>query len=82
MQLTLNNMIKFFTSELSKEYNYFIIEVKIYDYLETELIINPISNLDKKIRYFRENYNEDLTLKANNNIKIVNFDLLKSVVLS
>ena len=38
-----------------------------------ELIINKAKNFESKLDYYRNSYNEDLTLKANKSIKIVDF---------
>ena len=36
-----------------------------------EIICNPYENLDKKLEYYLKAYNEDLTLKTFNKIKII-----------
>ena len=38
-----------------------------------ELIINENENIDAKLAYYKKAYNEDLTLKAVNAIKIVGY---------
>lgn len=35
-----------------------------------EIIINPPENLDYKLEYYKRSYNDDLTLKAFNQIRI------------
>lgn len=46
---------------------------------KAEAIINPKENFEAKFEYYRNAYNEDLTLKANPNIKIVHYDMAVSL---
>jgi hypothetical protein len=41
-----------------------------------EIIVNPTQNIKQKVEYIEKAYNEDLTLKANTNIKITDFDFV------
>lgn len=38
-----------------------------------ELIVNEHENIDAKLAYYKKAYNEDLTLKAVNGIKIIGY---------
>ena len=38
-----------------------------------EVIINSKGNFDKKLEYYQNAYNDDLTLKSFNGIKIIGF---------
>lgn len=49
-----------------------IIQVQVGDSVP-EWIINPAVNIPGKIDYYKAAYNEDLTLKANPDIKIVSY---------
>lgn len=40
-----------------------------------ELIINPHENLEAKLKYWKEAYNNELELKHNNEIKIVGYTI-------
>lgn len=51
---------------------YFVaIKIKMDDFPKEEIIINPIENAEKKLEYYLSAYNEDLTLKSCNKIKII-----------
>jgi hypothetical protein len=43
---------------------------------EPEIIINPRENFDTKLAYYKNAYNEDLTLKAKPEIKISSYDFV------
>ena len=40
---------------------------------DSEVIINPNANFDNKLEYYKKAYNDDLTLKSFNGIKIIGF---------
>ena len=42
-------------------------------FTKPEIIINESENFDSKLAYYKKAYNEDLTLKAFNGIKIIGF---------
>lgn len=44
-----------------------------------EVIINPRENFASKLEYYANAYNDDLSLKANPNIKIVNYHFLETL---
>ena len=45
--------------------------IEMPDLPNCEIICNPYENLDKKLEYYLKAYNEDLTLKTFNKIKII-----------
>jgi len=53
--------------------DHILVEIKIEDYPKKEIILIKNANFGKKIRYYIENYTEELKLKNNNDIQIVNF---------
>ena len=53
--------------------NYILVEIQIEDYPEVEIILIKNENFADKIKYYIVNYNEQLQLKHNNSIEIVNF---------
>lgn len=78
-EMTLSGLIRLGTSEYAKEdANWMVIKVKAFDN-EPEIIINPKGNFDSKLQYYSQAYSEDLTLKNNPNIKIVDFDFIEDI---
>lgn len=61
-----NNAIKF-------KKRYVGIVIKMDGFEKPELIINITDNFQEKLEYYKRAYNEDLTLKSFNGIKIVDF---------
>lgn len=47
--------------------------VQIEGFPEAELIINKNQNFESKLAYYKKAYNEDLTLKSFNGIKIIGY---------
>lgn len=52
------------------------IELTVPGQVDTEVIIVKYSNLDYKWNYYKQNYNEDLTLKRCDKIRMLNVKLL------
>lgn len=48
------------------------LELTVPDSLETEIIIVKNGNLDNKLNYYKQSYNEDLELIRFTKIKIIN----------
>lgn len=69
----LKNLEKCFydASQAGKEY--VGVKIEMQGFPEPEIIINKSSNFDKKLAYYKKAYNEDLTLKTFNGIKIIGF---------
>lgn len=71
--LTIQNLINTFNSAKELKQKYVAVKIQVENSKSEEIIINPIENFDKKLEYYKKAYNEDLTLKANTNIKITGF---------
>lgn len=73
MKLELGELeICFFNAKLSNK-KYVGVKIEMPGFEDCEVIINPASNFDEKVKYYKNAYNEDLTLKAFDKIKIVGF---------
>lgn len=73
-EMTLSGLIRVGSSIFAREdANWMVIKVQAYDN-EPEIIINPKENFESKLHYYSQAYNEDLTLKNNENIKIIDYD--------
>lgn len=57
--------------EASQGFLFFAIKVRMEGFPEPEIIVNRMENAEAKIAYYEKVYNEDLTLKAFNGIKII-----------
>ena len=71
--LTLANLEVCFNTAKEQGYSYVGVKIKMEGFEEAEVIINPIANFDKKLEYYKNAYNDDLTLKSFNGIKIIGF---------
>lgn len=71
--LTMDNLIDTLFKAKEQEAKFFMVQIKTAGCSELETIINPIENVDAKINYYENAYDEDLKLKANKDIQIVNF---------
>jgi len=71
--LTMENLEVCFNSAKEQGYPYVGVKIKMEGFEEAEVIINPITNFDKKLEYYKNAYNDDLTLKSFNGIKIIGF---------
>lgn len=60
-----------YAKDVGAKYVAVVVEMDGFEY--DEVIINPISNADKKLEYYKNTYNSDLTHKFSNGIKIVAF---------
>lgn len=79
---TLDGLIKCFEDAI--EYNDLFVAVSVSAYgSEPEIIINTPNNYKSKMEYYKKAYRHDLTLKANENIKILEFaggDYVENIV--
>ena len=71
--LTMENLERCFESAKEQGYPYVGVKIKMEGFEEAEVIVNPIANFDKKLEYCKKAYNDDLTLKSFNGIKIIGF---------
>lgn len=74
MELTLHNLEKCFYEASKNDVGFVGVKIEMCGFEEPEVIINPNKNFDKKFFYYKNAYNEDLTLKnAPDKVKIVGF---------
>lgn len=73
MQLTMTNLENCFVRAKEIKVNFIGVKIQMEGFQKPEIIINPIENFDAKLEYYKKAYNNDLTLKAFNGIKIVAF---------
>lgn len=71
-EMTLSGLTRAFESEWAKSSNWVCVVVKLPNGQE-EFIINGHTNFEDKLEYYQNAYNEDLTLKANPKIMIVDY---------
>jgi len=71
--LTMENLERCFESAKEQGYTYVGTKIKMEGFEEPEVIINPNANFDKKLEYYKNAYNNDLTLKSFNGVKIIGF---------
>ena len=69
----LKNLEKCFYDASQAGEEYVGVKIEMQGFPEPEIIINKSSNFDKKLAYYKKAYNEDLTLKTFNGIKIIGF---------
>lgn len=73
MELTLDHLERCFNAAKEKKAKYVGILVSMKGFPAEELIVNEFVNYDKKLEYYKNAYNDNLTLKATDAIKIVAF---------
>ena len=72
--MRMENLIKCFETAIMEKYRYVGVRIKMSEFEEYEVIINPRANFEKKLDYYKNAYNDNLTLKnAPNKIQIVGF---------
>lgn len=78
-ELTLDELLRTGRSQYGQnDANYMLIKVSV-EGNTPEVIINPKENFTTKLAYYEKAYNEDLTLKANPNIKIIGYAYVEDV---
>ena len=74
MKLTIDNLERNFYEASIQESKYIGVKIEMFGFESPEIIINDNSNFDKKFEYYRQAYNENLTLKnAPDKIRIIGF---------
>ncbi|EQC1535418.1 hypothetical protein ACY1J9_001249 [Clostridium botulinum] len=73
MNLTIDNLEKCFYEASHKDKKYVGVLIKMKGFPRPEIIINENENFDSKFDYYKKAYNEDLTLRSFNGIKIIGF---------
>jgi hypothetical protein len=69
--MDLSDLIERFDIAKNEGWKYIGVEIQMAGFLKPEVIINPIENYEKKLEYYKKAYNNDLTLRAFNGIKII-----------
>ena len=73
VNLTLENLEGCFISAKKRKCMYVGVKIEMQGFEKPEIIINQVENFDTKLEYYKKAYNDDLTLKTFNGIKIVGF---------
>ena len=69
-----------FFNTVPDEATYMEVYVEHPNLPEPEVIMNPISNMCKKIEYYKSAYNDNLTLKTYDKIRIIAVDYCFSML--
>lgn len=72
--LTMTNLKDTFNQAIGLDVNYIGVRIQAQGLDEPEVIINPRENFESKLEYYQKAYNEDLTLKTFNGVKIIGFE--------
>lgn len=72
--LTMTDLENIFNQAIQLGVNYIGVRIKMQGFDEPEVIINPKENFETKLAYYKKAYNDDLTLKTFNGIKIIGFE--------
>lgn len=79
MKMRIEDLIRCFECAIKNGSKYVGVKIKTEGYQKEEIIINPRENFDMKLNYYKQAYNEDLTLKsAPHKIRIVSFTFANS----
>ena len=73
MVLKLENLEACFNAAKENGSRYVAVCIRTEGHPGEEIIVNPFSNFEKKLEYYKKAYNDDLTLKSFNGIRIVGF---------
>lgn len=73
MNLTIRNLEKCFTTAKNRKQSFVAVKIQMKGFKQPEVIINSYENFDIKLKYYKNAYNDDLTLKTFNDIKIIGF---------
>ena len=69
----MNNLEKCFNTATNQGKKFVGVLIEMQGFPKPEIIINESANFESKLAYYKKAYNEDLTLKAFNGIKIIGF---------
>ena len=69
--LTMTDLESTFNQAIGLGVNYIGVRIQMQGFDEPEVIINPKENFETKLAYYKKAYNEDITLKTFNGIKII-----------
>jgi len=70
-KLTLEMLEGCYKEAIQNDLLYVAVKIQMQGFEEPEVIINRKENYETKLAYYKKAYNEDLTLKAFNGIKII-----------
>ncbi len=73
MELNMKNLENCFNSALKNKAKYVAVKLQTRLSEKCELMITPYENIPSKLRNYKEGFNEDLTFKNYDGIKIVGF---------
>lgn len=73
MKLNIDELDKCFNEAMFRESKYVGVKIEMQGFPKPEIIINVNENFNSKLQYYKKAYNQDLTLKTFNGIKIVGF---------
>ena len=73
MHLKIENLEKCFNAAIEKDVCYVGVLIQMQGFETPEIIINETPNFKSKLAYYKKAYDEDLTLKTFNGIKIIGF---------
>lgn len=71
--LTMTELVDVFNRAIELEENYIGVRIETQGSDKPEIIINPTENFEAKLTYYMKAYNDNLTLKSFNGIKITGF---------
>ena len=71
--LTMTELVDVFNRAIALEEHYIGVRIETQGSEKPEIIINPTENFEAKLAYYKKAYNDDLTLKSFNGIKITGF---------
>lgn len=71
--LNLKNLENCFKVAKEQGVKYVGVAIEMEGFPKAEFIINRKENFDSKLEYYKKAYNDDLTLKSFNGIKIIGF---------
>jgi hypothetical protein len=73
MGFRIEHLINCFEIAKERHMPYVGVKIQMQGFEKPEIIINPLENFEEKLEYYKKAYNDDLTLKSFNGIKIVGF---------
>lgn len=73
MELNMNNLENCLGAAKDTNARYIGVKVKMQGFPKPEIIINENENIESKLEYYKKAYNDNLTLKTFDGIKIIGF---------
>ncbi|UNY40030.1 hypothetical protein KLEB273_gp082 [Bacillus phage vB_BauM_KLEB27-3] len=78
-EMTLQGLLRMGRSIYAQEDAKFMLIVVKAEGSSPEIIINPKENFESKLAYYEKAYNDDLTLKNNPNIQIIDYHFVENL---